>query len=82
MAYQPTVLKNGEIVNYGAGWEIDKVDQDHVFHTGTLDGFRTYFDRQLNNNLVIILLSNNSCDYLEEIVNKIRTSLPLKPENR
>jgi len=81
IAYQPTVLKNGKIAYYGAGWEIDKKDLNHVFHTGTLDGFRTYFDRQLNNRQVIILLSNNSSDFLEEMVNKIHESLSGKPEN-
>jgi CubicO group peptidase (beta-lactamase class C family) len=76
MAYKPTILENDSIVYYGAGWKIDPLDHEHVFHTGTLEGFRTYFDHKLNNGQVIILLSNNSSEYLEDIVDEIRVSFP------
>ena len=44
-------------------------------HDGNLEGFRTLFDRQLDAGTVIILLSNNSSEYLEEITSKIRRLL-------
>jgi len=72
LAYQPAILKNDSIVYYGFGWFIDPVDPNHVWHDGTLEGFRTLFDRQLDNRNVIVLLSNNSSEYLDEIVEDVR----------
>jgi len=75
MAYQPAILKNDSTVYYGFGWFIDPDDPNHVHHDGTLEGFRTLFDRQLDNWNVIIILSNNSSEYLDEIAEKIRELL-------
>lgn len=75
LAYQPTTLKNSAIEYYGFGWFIDPDDPEHVMHDGNLEGFRTLFDRQLDAGTVIILLSNNSSEYLEEITSKIRRLL-------
>ncbi len=75
MAYQPAILKNDSTVYYGFGWFIDPDDPNHVHHDGTLEGFRTLFDRQLDNWNVIIILSNNSSEYLDEITEKIRELL-------
>lgn len=75
LAYQPTRLKNSEIENYGFGWFIDPEDPQHVMHDGNLEGFRTLFDRQLDNGNVILLLSNNSSKHLDEITREIRKLL-------
>jgi len=70
-AYQPTILKDGSINYYGLGWSIDPDDPNHASHNGELEGFRTLFDRRLDNGKVIILLSNNSSEVISEIANKI-----------
>jgi CubicO group peptidase (beta-lactamase class C family) len=71
LAYSPCTLKNDSTVYYGFGWNIDPDDPKHVFHGGDLEGFRTWFDRRLDNGKIIVLLSNNSSEYLEEIAEKI-----------
>lgn len=70
-AYQPCILKNDSIVYYGFGWNLDPEDPYHVWHSGELEGFRTWFDRRLDNGQVIILLSNNSSPELETIAGRI-----------
>jgi len=72
MAYSPTVLKNDSTVYYGFGWFLDPDDPGHVGHDGNLEGFRTVIDRQLDTGRVIIVLSNNSSEYIQEIVAEIR----------
>jgi len=71
MAYAPTTLKIDSIVYYGFGWDLDPDDRQHVSHSGDLEGFRTWFDRELDTGNVIILLSNNSSEHLGEIAGKI-----------
>ena len=71
-AYQHTILMDSDIKYYGFGWFVDPDDPRHVYHDGTLEGFRTLFDRQLDTGAVIILLSSNSSEYLEQIAGKIR----------
>ncbi len=75
LAYQPTTLKNSETEYYGFGWFIDPEDPQHVMHDGNLEGFRTLFDRQLDNGNVIVLLSNNSSEHLDKITREIRKLL-------
>jgi CubicO group peptidase (beta-lactamase class C family) len=75
LAYQPTILKNSQIEYYGFGWFIDPDDPEHVMHDGNLEGFRTLFDRQLDTGNVIVLLSNNSSEQLDQITRKIRKLL-------
>ncbi len=67
LAYQPAILNNGSTMYYGFGWNIDSANPGHVSHGGDLEGFRTYFDRYQDQNIAIILLSNNSCDKLQEM---------------
>ena len=63
------------ILYYGFGWNLDPADPDHIYHGGELEGFRTLFDRNLRSRTVIILLSNNSSDRLQEMAQKIRNML-------
>jgi len=71
LAYEPTILYNDSTVYYGFGWNIDPVNPYHVFHGGDLEGFRTFFDRYLDQKIIIILLSNNSSDKLPEMSDEI-----------
>ena len=75
LAYQPATLKNSDIEYYGFGWFIDPDDPAHVMHDGNLEGFRTLFDRQLDTGAVIVLLSNNSSEHLDQLTRKIRKLL-------
>lgn len=70
-AYKPARLKNDSLHYYGYGWWIDQENPNHVWHDGELEGFRTRFDRRLDDGRVIILLSNNSSTYLEDIAQEI-----------
>lgn len=72
-AYQPFQLSDGKLSYYGFGWRIDPEDPNHVFHSGSLVGFRTYMDRQLDQKRMILLLTNNSNENLEEIVEHLRS---------
>jgi len=71
LAYQPAVLNNDSTAYYGFGWEIDPENPRHVSHGGNLEGFRTFFNRYLDQDIAIILLSNNSSDRLEEMADSI-----------
>ncbi|MEZ5357761.1 MAG: serine hydrolase domain-containing protein [Candidatus Zixiibacteriota bacterium] len=45
---------------YGYGWYIDELyGHPHVFHTGLLDGFNTIIDRWTDDQLTIIVFSND-----------------------
>jgi len=71
-AFNPTTLKDGAIFNYGFGWQIKNDTEDTiVFHSGSLNGFRSYFERNLTKKNTIILLSNKSDDRLKEIRDEI-----------
>jgi CubicO group peptidase (beta-lactamase class C family) len=80
LAYQPAVLENDSTVYYGFGWNIDPSNSLHVSHGGDLEGFRTFFDRYLDRHMVIILLSNNSCEKLQEISAEIHQILTVGME--
>ncbi len=71
LAYQPYVLKNDSTAYYGFGWNIDPENPDHVYHAGELEGFRTFFDRYLDKDIAIILLSNNSSGILKPLAEEI-----------
>lgn len=71
-AFQPTYLKDGTKINYGFGWQIkDENNEKIVFHTGSLKGFRSYFERNMTKKNTIILLSNKSDERLKDIRNEI-----------
>ncbi len=58
-AFEPTILNDGEVVNYGFGWNIqsDSLGK-RVFHTGGMAGFRTFLYRDMINNSTVIMLTN------------------------
>lgn len=81
-AFKPTILKDGTKINYGFGWQI-KEDKNEkiVFHTGSLKGFRSLFERNLTKRNTIILLSNKSDERLKEIRDEIVNILSGKDFN-
>ncbi len=59
-AYTPTALNDGEISNYGYGWGVVMADgKKTVSHGGSLNGFRTYIGRNLEDQNTLIFLTNN-----------------------
>ena len=71
-----TVVKN----NYGYGWVIDSVESKRrVAHSGGIHGFTSNFTRIPEEDIVIILLSNNASPSLYEMSNKIISAFYNKP---
>ena len=71
-----TVVKN----NYGYGWVIDSVQSKRrVAHSGGIHGFTSNFTRIPEEDIVIILLSNNASPSLYEMSNKIISAFYNKP---
>lgn len=71
-----TVVKN----NYGYGWGIDSVEgKRKVGHSGGIHGFTSNFVRIPEEDIVIILLSNNASGALNEMTNKIISAFYNKP---
>lgn len=59
-AFTSTVLNDGEVSNYGYGWQVNENDgQKIVAHGGSMNGYRTYIRRDLTNRNAHVLLTNN-----------------------
>ncbi len=72
VAYSPVLLAGGNTRNYGFGWVIgSNINGKVVSHTGGLAGFRNYFERQIEVENTIIILTNNS----NRDINNIRNTL-------
>jgi len=57
----PNPLNNGRTVNYGLGWEIGSLrGHPRMSHDGLLAGTRTYIERFLQDQLTVIVLTNQS----------------------
>ncbi|MDH5602969.1 MAG: beta-lactamase family protein [Cyclobacteriaceae bacterium] len=74
-AYTPARLANDSLSYYGFGWRLDPYNNKIVQHSGSLVGFRTYLYQDLENDIVIILLSNFTND-VTGIQDKIHALLP------
>lgn len=73
-AYTP--VKN----KYGYGWGIDTVEGKRVVaHSGGIHGFTSNFTRIPEEDVVVILLSNNASPVLYEMTNKIFNAFYNKP---
>jgi CubicO group peptidase (beta-lactamase class C family) len=71
-----TPVKN----NYGYGWNIDSVEgKRKVAHSGGIHGFTSNFTRVPEDDIVVILLSNNSSPALYEMTNKMLKAIYKKP---
>ena len=79
-AYTPMVLTNGSSKNYGFGWWIgSNLNGKSVYHSGGLAGFRVYLERQVDVENVILILNNNSSDYIDEMRNILVKILDGRP---
>lgn len=80
-AFSPIVLNNGKPTNYGFGWFINTSlsNKKTVEHSGGWVGFRTYFYREIEENNCIIILTNNSTNYMRSILKPIKQILHDKP---
>lgn len=60
LIFQPTLLNDGNKINYGFGWWI--IDKENigkvVYHAGNSNGFETHFERHLDSDKTIIILQN------------------------
>jgi len=75
LMFQPTKLKNGEIIYYGLGWEIDKKNNKIVSHTGSLASFGAYNQYNIENDCYIILFSNQLRPELLNLIDDINDDL-------
>ena len=73
-AYMPYKAK------YGYGWFIDSsYSKFNVFHGGGTPGFHSHIQRFINDDVCIILLSNNAYCDLSEITNRLAAIIFNKP---
>jgi CubicO group peptidase (beta-lactamase class C family) len=57
-AYNPAEVSDRREWKYGFGWKIYSEDYNVVFHHGLYRGFRTYLQRNLQDQSLIVILSN------------------------
>lgn len=66
--FAPVRLNSGKTYPYGFGWFVDDFSgQPRQHHSGSWQGFKTYFSRYLGDDLSVIVLGN-SADFDPEIV--------------
>ncbi len=71
-AFEHTRLANNRTVRYGMGWRLQTYLDNHVVHhPGRWNGFRTSFKRFLDDDVTLIMLSNNSRD-ITHMINDIQ----------
>jgi len=76
-AYTPAVLDNGDTTNYGFGWFIKKSPSGKkvVMHGGGWVGFQTRIYREIEENNLIVILTNNSSKYLYGLLDPLKNML-------
>jgi N-acyl-D-amino-acid deacylase len=58
-AYEPYVLNNGFVGDYGFGWNVHEIDSNKIVaHSGSWVGFRTQIFRDITNKHCVIILTN------------------------
>ena len=75
MMFEPLTLKNGHIINYGFGWDINENNKNIISHTGWLASFGAYNQYDVENDYYIILLSNQIRPELMDLINDINKKL-------
>lgn len=59
MMWTPFKFNDGKDSNYGLGWTIDQVNgRKRIGHGGSLNGFRSYFARFVDDGVTVIVLTN------------------------
>ncbi len=73
-AFTSAKLNDGSETGYGFGWGIGENEDGGkiVRHSGGLNGFRTFIERDLQHKRTIILLTNNGSTYLNGVLDAIR----------
>ncbi|MEO1216499.1 MAG: serine hydrolase domain-containing protein [Bacteroidota bacterium] len=74
-AYKPGELPDPEMTAYGFGWFLDKENPNRVWHSGSLEGFRNLMRRDIEKGTLLLYLTNNSFEGLEELSDKIERIL-------
>ena len=70
--YAPAVLNSGKTYPYGFAWMLGQAaGHPRLYHSGSWQGFTTFYSRYLGDDLQIILLTNSSNTRLETIVDGI-----------
>lgn len=82
-AYTPVVLNSGKTADYGYGWSLrtDSVRGKIVEHGGSWPGYGTYITRLLDQDKVIIILSNTQ-KYIQDAVEALVFNEPVEMPNR
>ena len=73
----PGVLNDKSITKYGFGWFVQKneIYGNLIIHNGGWPGYKTYIERQIENDKTIILLQNNDNENIYFPTQKIREIL-------
>lgn len=71
-AFRRGRLMNGKRFDYGFGWSIT---DDGVWHDGSWAGFRSMVSLSLSGGSTVIILSNASCENLEEVEEEVHAML-------
>ncbi len=72
-AFEPSPSDNNKIKKYGFGWRIrvDDSSRREVYHYGWWRGFKTYFIREMNEQITIISLNNRSNIHINHLLCQI-----------
>ncbi len=70
-AYSPVRLSDGSSHPYGFGWFTNSENPNFIYHTGELNGFRNYIGRWLDEQKVVIMLSNNQREAPQELIEAV-----------
>jgi len=72
-AFEPSPDDNGKLKKYGFGWRIRQGDDNkkEVYHYGWWRGFKTYFIREMTDQITVISLNNRSNVHINSILCKI-----------
>ncbi len=72
-AFEPSPADNNKIKKYGFGWRIrvDDKSRREVYHYGWWRGFKTYFIREMNEQITIISLNNRSNIHMNHLLCQI-----------
>lgn len=76
-AYTPMLLKNGNISNYGFGWELipNANNGKIVWHNGDNPGYKTLIMRFVDQKRTLIILCNNATSEFENLTNSLRMAV-------
>lgn len=70
-AYSPVQLSDGSSHPYSFGWFTNAEHPNFVYHTGELNGFRNYIGRWLDEQKLVIMLSNNQREAPKSLIEAI-----------